>query len=95
MNLAKYISIELIKFKLNTRRVTLQEYGVSAIDITKLEEAGYSTVESVVFTPKKNLMVIKGISETKVDKIMVKFIFHQRNKILCAVWLCFFIGCCK
>jgi len=33
-------------------------------------EVGYNTVESVVYAPKKNLLVIKGISEAKADKII-------------------------
>ncbi len=37
----------------------------------KLEEAGFYTVESVAFAPKKQLLAIKGISEAKADKIGV------------------------
>ena len=37
----------------------------------KLEEAGFFTVESVVFAPKKHLITIKGISEQKAEKICV------------------------
>ena len=48
----------------------LQEQGVSATDIKKLEEAGYHTIESVAFTPKKHLILVKGLSEAKVDKIL-------------------------
>lgn len=36
----------------------------------KLEEAGFYTVESVAFAPKKALLGIKGISEAKADKIL-------------------------
>ncbi|KAF1743344.1 hypothetical protein MXB_1634 [Myxobolus squamalis] len=46
--------------------------GISAADIKKLEEAGYNTVESVAFTPKKILLNIKGISEAKADKIQAE-----------------------
>lgn len=35
----------------------------------KLADAGYHTVESVAYAPKKALVMIKGISETKADKI--------------------------
>ena len=35
----------------------------------KLADAGYHTVESVAYTPKKALITIKGISEAKADKI--------------------------
>merc|ERR1719471_320470 len=34
-----------------------------------ISEAGYHTVESIVYAPKKNLLAIKGISEAKADKI--------------------------
>ena len=48
----------------------LQEQGISATDIKKLEEAGYHTIEAVAFTPKKHLVLVKGLSEAKVDKII-------------------------
>jgi DNA repair protein RAD51 len=47
-----------------------QGNGITASDIKKLEEAGYYTVESVAYTPKKILMEIKGISDGKADKIL-------------------------
>lgn len=49
---------------------TLQEYGLSKSDCEKLAAAGYGTVESVAFTPKKQLLLVKGISEAKADKIL-------------------------
>jgi DNA repair protein RAD51 len=45
---------------------------VSAADIKKLQEAGLHTVESVAYTPKKGLLAIKGISETKADKLLTE-----------------------
>ena len=48
----------------------LQEQGISATDIKKLEEAGYHTIEAGAFTPKKHLILVKGLSEAKVDKIL-------------------------
>ena len=48
----------------------LEEKGINAGDIKKLEEAGFHTVESVAFTPKKHLIIVKGLSEAKVDKII-------------------------
>lgn len=48
----------------------LEEKGINAGDIKKLEEAGFHTVEAVAFTPKKNLVTVKGLSENKVDKII-------------------------
>ncbi|KAJ7492679.1 Rad51-domain-containing protein [Mycena latifolia] len=50
----------------------LQEAGIHANDIKKLVEAGLNTVESVVFTPRKHLIAIKGISEAKADKIIAE-----------------------
>lgn len=47
-----------------------QEFGISASDCKKLKEAGFHTLESVAFTPKKTLLTIKGMSEQKVDKIL-------------------------
>ncbi|KAF9906770.1 recombinase rad51 [Linnemannia zychae] len=48
----------------------LEECGIQAADIKKLRDAGYYTVESVAFTPKKNLLTVKGISDAKADKII-------------------------
>lgn len=48
----------------------LQEQGISATDIKKLEEAGFHTIEAVAFTPKKHLILVKGLSEAKVEKII-------------------------
>lgn len=50
----------------------LEKFGLTATDIKKLTEAGYHTVESVAYTPKKALLVIKGISETKADKFLTE-----------------------
>ena len=52
------------------RVLTLQEFGISASDCKKLKEAGFHTLESLAFTPKKTLLMIKGMSEQKVDKIL-------------------------
>lgn len=49
----------------------LEGQGITSGDIKKLEEAGYYTVEDIAFTPKKQLLLIKGISEAKADKIIV------------------------
>ncbi|ORX40976.1 putative recombinase [Kockovaella imperatae] len=48
----------------------LQECGIASTDTKKLREAGYHTVESVAFTPKKQLCTVKGISEAKAEKIL-------------------------
>ena len=47
----------------------IQSQGISAADVKKLGDAGYHTVESVAYAPKKALLSIKGISEAKADKI--------------------------
>lgn len=47
-------------------------FFVPAGDVKKLVEAGYNTVEAVVYAPKKNLLTIKGISEAKADKIIAE-----------------------
>ena len=41
-------------------------------DVKKLREAGYHTVESITYAPKKMLLAIKGISEAKADKILAE-----------------------
>lgn len=50
----------------------LQEAGIHPNDVKKLIEAGLNTVEAVAFTPKKHLLIIKGISEQKADKILAE-----------------------
>ena len=52
----------------------LQDSGINNNDIKKLVEAGFNSLESIAYTPKKNLVVIKGLSELKVEKI-VKAVF--------------------
>jgi DNA repair protein RAD51 len=37
-----------------------------------LLEAGYYTVESIAYTPRKQLLTIKGVSEVKADKIIAE-----------------------
>ncbi|GAA0159988.1 DNA metabolism protein [Lithospermum erythrorhizon] len=44
--------------------------GIASIDVKKLKDAGLCTVESVIYSPRKELLLIKGISEAKVDKII-------------------------
>ena len=51
---------------------SLEQHGIGAADVKKLQEAGYNTVESVVYAPKKSLVDIKGISEAKADKIIAE-----------------------
>eukprot|EP00906_Rhabdomonas_costata_P020435 RCo029746 len=48
----------------------LETCGIAAVDLKKLAEAGYHTVESVVMVPRKHLALVKGLSEAKLDKII-------------------------
>ncbi|XP_078263198.1 DNA repair protein RAD51 homolog 1 [Rhinoraja longicauda] len=50
----------------------LEQCGISANDVKKLEEAGFHTVEAVSYAPKKELINIKGISEAKAEKILAE-----------------------
>ena len=64
----------------------IQANGISATDVKKLEDAGFYTVESVAYAPKKMLIEIKGISDAKADKIIVSYglkvinFFHAQLK---------------
>jgi len=35
-----------------------------------LIDAGYHTIEAVAFTPRKHLVLVKGLSEAKVEKVI-------------------------
>ena len=48
----------------------LIEMGINQGDVNKLAEAGFKTVESVIYSTKKTLINVKGLSEPKVDKII-------------------------
>ncbi|KAI0989078.1 hypothetical protein GJ496_004485 [Pomphorhynchus laevis] len=47
----------------------LAQFGIATNDLKKMEEAGFHTIESIAFTPRKSLLSIKGISEAKAEKI--------------------------
>lgn len=49
-----------------------EKHGVSAADVKKLQEAGFFTVESVVYAPRKKVTDIKGISEAKAEKLQME-----------------------
>ncbi|KAG2204041.1 hypothetical protein INT47_007035 [Mucor saturninus] len=49
---------------------SLENNGISPSDIKKLQGAGFFTIESIAYTPKKVLLSIKGLSEAKVEKII-------------------------
>jgi len=46
-----------------------QKNDITAGDIKKLQDAGYSTVESVAYATRKDLLAIKDINEVKADKL--------------------------
>ncbi|KAK9460302.1 Rad51-domain-containing protein [Lipomyces oligophaga] len=50
----------------------LEGNGITAGDLRKVLEAGYNTVESVAYTPKRQLLTVKGISEAKADKLLME-----------------------
>eukprot|EP00123_Amoebidium_parasiticum_P017001 comp23673_c0_seq1/m.40520 comp23673_c0_seq1/g.40520 ORF comp23673_c0_seq1/g.40520 comp23673_c0_seq1/m.40520 type:complete len:341 (-) comp23673_c0_seq1:340-1362(-) len=50
----------------------LEGNGITSADIKKLQEAGFHTVESIAYAPKKQLLSVKGISENKADKIVLE-----------------------
>eukprot|EP01113_Clastostelium_recurvatum_P035363 TRINITY_DN4920_c0_g1_i2.p1 TRINITY_DN4920_c0_g1~~TRINITY_DN4920_c0_g1_i2.p1 ORF type:complete len:347 (+),score=123.17 TRINITY_DN4920_c0_g1_i2:44-1084(+) len=50
----------------------LEGNGITAVDIKKLRESGFHTVEAVGHEIKKNLLLIKGLSEAKVDKLLAE-----------------------
>ena len=47
----------------------LNEHGINANDIQKLQDAGYHTVEAIAHSTVRKLSDVKGISEAKVLKI--------------------------
>ena len=47
----------------------LEEHGIAANDIQKLNDAGYHTVEAVAHATTRKLAEVKGISEAKVSKL--------------------------
>jgi hypothetical protein len=53
--------------------------GIGAADLKKLQEAGFCTVESIAFAPRKSLLAVKGISDAKADKLAVSLIKMKRN----------------
>ncbi|CAI5755579.1 unnamed protein product [Candida verbasci] len=50
----------------------LEGNGITSSDIKKLKADGYHTVEAVAYTPRRQLMVVKGISEAKAEKISLE-----------------------
>ena len=48
----------------------LEQHGIASGDVKKLIEAGLHSIEAILFQPKKNLVLVKGLSEVKIDKIL-------------------------
>ena len=46
-----------------------QELGIAAADLKRLKEGGINTIEALAHATKKELCLIKGISEAKVVKM--------------------------
>lgn len=46
--------------------------GLTKRDIQLFVDAGYNTVESIAYTPKKILETIKGVSEQKATKVLTE-----------------------
>lgn len=75
----------------------LEGNGISAGDLKKFADAGFNTVEALAYTPKRSLLLIKGISEAKADKILLEATklvplgfttateFHQRRSELISI----------
>lgn len=71
---ASYRLIEKLEVKfLFFWRFCFQQHGIHTSDIKKLREAGFYTVESVAYAPKRELLTVRGISEQKVDRLFVSF----------------------
>jgi DNA repair protein RAD51 len=48
----------------------LEGSGITAGDLKKLADAGFTTVESVAFSTKRQIAEVKGISELKAEKVI-------------------------
>uniref|UniRef100_A0A8R7U881 Rad51-like C-terminal domain-containing protein n=1 Tax=Triticum urartu TaxID=4572 RepID=A0A8R7U881_TRIUA len=44
--------------------------GIATLDVKRLKDVGLYIVEYVAYTPRRDLLQIKGIGEAKVDKII-------------------------
>jgi DNA repair protein RAD51 len=49
---------------------SLEGSGITATDLKKLADAGFTTVESIAFSTRKQLVEVKGISEAKAEKVI-------------------------
>ncbi|MCO5553426.1 hypothetical protein L7F22_006947 [Adiantum nelumboides] len=46
--------------------------GIAALDSKKLKDAGLCTIEAMAYSPKKDLLLMKGLSEAKVERSLKK-----------------------
>ena len=51
---------------LTTLNLLSQTHGIASGDIAKLKDAGYHTCQAVAMATKKELCLVKGLSEAKV-----------------------------
>ena len=59
-----------------------QAQGVSAADIKKLKDGGINSIEGLAHAPKKELLLIKGLSDAKVEKLQAAG--KSSSRVLCA-----------
>ena len=60
-----------------TQIIQLENHGINNNDIQKLLDAGFHTIEAILFTTKKALVKVKGMSDKKVDKIIAACIVNS------------------
>jgi DNA repair protein RAD51 len=48
----------------------LEGSGITAADLKKLSESGFSTVEAVAFSTRRQIAEVKGISDVKAEKLI-------------------------
>ena len=54
----------------------LEGNGISANDLKRCADAGLNTVSAIAYTPRRQLLTIKGISEAKADKLISEATKH-------------------
>jgi DNA repair protein RAD51 len=48
----------------------LQGFGIQMADIDRLTQVGFTTIEAVAYTPKRQLIHVTGIPEQRANKIL-------------------------
>lgn len=71
------INNEIQQFILVDRLV---EGGVNKVDIEKLRDAGFTTIESLIYATKKMICEVKGISDSKYEKI-IKIAYDLKGNV--------------